>query len=73
EYKVDEEKQTLAQLHLQDGDTLGIDDKNSFVPNWKNVSSNSTNMAINQLSLTVKNSIDTNNTKPMTYSCLNTT
>jgi len=30
EYKVDEEKQTLAQLHLQDGDTLGIDDKTSL-------------------------------------------
>jgi len=30
EYKIDEEKQTLAQLHLQDGDTLGIDDKSSL-------------------------------------------
>ena len=30
EYKTDEEKQTLAQLYLQDGDTLGIDDKNSL-------------------------------------------
>lgn len=30
EYKADEEKQTLAQLKLQDGDTLGIDDKNSL-------------------------------------------
>jgi hypothetical protein len=30
EYKPDEEKQTLAQLHLQDGDTLGIDDRNSL-------------------------------------------
>ncbi|CAF3335448.1 unnamed protein product [Rotaria sp. Silwood1] len=73
EYKTDEEKQTLAQLRLQDGDTLGIDDRNSLVPNWKDVSSNSTNFGKNQLSLTVKNSIDTNNIKPMTYSCLNTT
>jgi hypothetical protein len=30
EYKPDEEKQTLAQLHLQDGDTLGIDDRHSL-------------------------------------------
>jgi hypothetical protein len=30
EYKTDEEKQTLAQLRLQDGDTLGIDDKSSL-------------------------------------------
>lgn len=30
EYKIDEEKQTLAQLHLHDGDTLGIDNKNSL-------------------------------------------
>jgi hypothetical protein len=30
EYKADEEKQTLAQLNLQDGDTLGIGDKNSL-------------------------------------------
>ena len=30
EYKTDEEKQTLVQLRLQDGDTLGIDDKNSM-------------------------------------------
>lgn len=30
EYKTDEEKQTLVQLHLQDGDTLGIDDKSSL-------------------------------------------
>jgi hypothetical protein len=30
EYKTDEEKQTLAQLHLHDGDTLGIDNKNSL-------------------------------------------
>jgi urease accessory protein UreE len=30
EYKTEEEKQTLAQLNLQDGDTLGIDDKNSL-------------------------------------------
>ena len=30
EYKSEDEKQTLAQLHLQDGDTLGIDDKNSL-------------------------------------------
>ena len=30
EYKNDEEKQTLAQLHLQDGETLGIDDRNSL-------------------------------------------
>lgn len=30
EYKPDDEKQTLAELHLQDGDTLGIDDKNSL-------------------------------------------
>jgi hypothetical protein len=30
EYKTDEEKQTLAQLRLQDGDTLGIDDKTSL-------------------------------------------
>ncbi|CAF1176605.1 unnamed protein product [Rotaria sordida] len=73
EYKSDEEKQTLAQLRLQDGDTLGIDDRNSLVPNWKDVSSNSINFGKNQLSLTVKNSIDINNTKPMTYSCLNTT
>ncbi|CAF4595138.1 unnamed protein product, partial [Rotaria sp. Silwood2] len=73
EYKTDEEKQTLAQLRLQDGDTLGIDDRNSLVPNWKDVSSSSTNFGKNQLSLTVKNSIDTNNIKPMTYSCLNTT
>lgn len=29
EYKADEEKQTLEQLFLQDGDTLGIDDRNS--------------------------------------------
>jgi hypothetical protein len=30
EYKTDEEKQTLAQLYLHDGDTLGIDNKNSL-------------------------------------------
>lgn len=30
EYKTDEEKQTLAQLNLHDGDTLGIDNKNSL-------------------------------------------
>jgi len=30
EYKTDEEKLTLAQLHLQDGDTLGIDNRNSL-------------------------------------------
>ncbi len=30
EYKIDEEKQTLGQLHLHDGDTLGIDNKNSL-------------------------------------------
>jgi len=30
EFKTDEEKQTLAQLRLQDGDTLGIDDRNSL-------------------------------------------
>ena len=30
EYKADEEKQTLVQLRLQDGDTLGIDDKSSL-------------------------------------------
>jgi hypothetical protein len=30
EYKTDEEKQTLVQLRLQDGDTLGIDDRNSL-------------------------------------------
>ena len=73
EYKPDEEKQTLAQLHLQDGDTLGIDDRNSFVPNWKDVSTNSINHGKNQFSLTVKNSIETNHSKPMTYSCLNNT
>ena len=28
EYKTDEEKLTLAQLRLQDGDTLGIEDRN---------------------------------------------
>ncbi|CAF0972981.1 unnamed protein product [Adineta steineri] len=73
EYKPDEEKQTLEQLHLQDGDTLGIDDKNSFVPNWKDASSNNTNLGKNQLSLTIKNCLDTAYTKPMTYSCFNTT
>jgi hypothetical protein len=74
EYKTDEEKQTLGQLHLHDGDTLGIDNKNSFVPNWKDAaSSNNTNMGIKQLSLTIKNNIDSINTKPMTYCCLNTT
>ncbi|CAF2073247.1 unnamed protein product [Rotaria magnacalcarata] len=73
EYKTDEEKQTLGQLYLHDGDTLGIDDKNSFVPSWKDASSNSTNMRKTHLSLTVKNNIDSTNTKPMTYSCLNTT
>lgn len=30
EYKAEEEKQTLVQLRLQDGDTLGIDDRNSL-------------------------------------------
>ncbi len=45
----------------------------SSVPNWKDVSSNNTNMGINQLSLTIKNNIDSINTKPMTYSCLSTT
>jgi hypothetical protein len=30
-------------------------------------------MRTTQLSFTVKNSIDSVNTKPMTYSCLNTT
>jgi hypothetical protein len=30
EYKAEEEKQTLAQLRLQDGETLGIDDRNSL-------------------------------------------
>ena len=30
EYKTDEEKQTLAQLHLHDGDTLGVDNRNSL-------------------------------------------
>ncbi|CAF1468966.1 unnamed protein product [Adineta ricciae] len=73
EYKSEDEKQTLAQLHLQDGDTLGIDDKNSFVSNWRDVSSNNTNLGKTQLSLTVKNSIDPNYTKPMTYSCESTT
>ncbi|CAF1103468.1 unnamed protein product [Rotaria sp. Silwood1] len=73
EYKTDEEKQTLAQLYLHDGDTLGIDNKNSFVPSWKDASSNNTNMGKTHLSLTVKNNIDSTNTKPMTYSCLNTT
>lgn len=29
EYKTDEERQTLNQLRLQDGDTLGIDERNS--------------------------------------------
>jgi hypothetical protein len=29
-HKTDEEKQTLAQLYLHDGDTLGIDNKNSL-------------------------------------------
>jgi hypothetical protein len=73
EYKPDEEKQTLAQLHLQDGDTLGIDDRNSFVSNWKDVSSNNINLGKNLFSLTIKNSIEINHTKPMTYSCLNNT
>jgi hypothetical protein len=73
EYKPDEEKQTLAQLHLQDGDTLGIDDRNSFVSNWKDVSSNNINLGKNQFSLTIKNSIEANHTKPMTCSCLNNT
>jgi hypothetical protein len=45
----------------------------SSVPNWKDVSSNNTNLGKKQLSLTVKNSLDTINTKPMTYSCFNTT
>ncbi|CAF1564313.1 unnamed protein product, partial [Rotaria sordida] len=72
-YKTDEEKQTLAQLHLHDGDTLGIDNRNSFVPSWKDASSNNTNMGKTHLSLTVRNNIDSINTKPMTYSCLNTT
>ncbi|CAF4230033.1 unnamed protein product, partial [Rotaria sp. Silwood2] len=73
EYKTDEEKQTLAQLHLHDGDTLGIDNKNSFVTSWKDASSNNTTMGKTHLSLTVKNNIDSTNTKPMTYSCINTT
>ncbi|CAF4863359.1 unnamed protein product, partial [Rotaria sp. Silwood1] len=92
EYKTDEEKQTLAQLYLHDGDTLGIDNKKFFVsylficvssyihinlyssvPSWKDASSNNTNMGKTHLSLTVKNNIDSTNTKPMTYSCLNTT
>ena len=91
EYKTDEEKQTLAQLHLHDGDTLGIDNKNSLyvqhcndlpfhsnehfssVPSWKDASSNNTNMGKTQLSLTIKNNIDANPSKPMTYSCFNTT
>ncbi|UJR23171.1 hypothetical protein I4U23_026191 [Adineta vaga] len=73
EYKIDEEKQTLAQLHLHDGDTLGIDNKNSFVPSWKDASSNNTNMSKTQLSLTIRNNIDLTNTKPMTCSCFNTT
>lgn len=30
EFKADEEKQTLAQLRLLDGETLGIDDKSSL-------------------------------------------
>ncbi|CAF1418354.1 unnamed protein product, partial [Adineta steineri] len=73
EYKIDEEKQTLAQLYLHDGDTLGIDNKNSFVPSWKDASSNIANTGKNHLSLTIKNNIDTINTKPMTCSCWNTT
>ncbi|CAF4003627.1 unnamed protein product [Adineta steineri] len=73
EYKIDEEKQTLAQLYLHDGDTLGIDNKNSFVPSWKDASSNIVNTGKNHLSLTIKNNIDTINTKPMTCSCWNTT
>ena len=43
------------------------------VPNWKNASSNSTNLGKSQFSLTVKNGIDACHTKPMTYSCFNTT
>jgi hypothetical protein len=43
------------------------------VPSWKDASSNNTHMRKNQLSLTVKNNIDSTNTKSMTYSCLNTT
>lgn len=42
------------------------------VPNWKDVSATTTNLGQNQLLLTVKNSIEINNTKPMTYSCPNT-
>jgi len=45
----------------------------SSVPSWKDALSNSANMGKNQLSLTIKNNIDLTNTKPMTYSCLNTT
>ena len=73
EYKPDEERQTLAQLHLQDGDTLGIDDRNSLVSNWKDVSSTSISLRKNQYSLTIKNSLESNTTKPMTYSCSNDT
>lgn len=89
EYKTDEEKQTLAQLHLHDGDTLGIDNKNSLyvvhpipfhsnehfssVPSWKDASSNNTNVSKTQLSLTIRNNLDSNSSKPMTYSCFNTT
>ncbi|UJR25754.1 hypothetical protein I4U23_007103 [Adineta vaga] len=73
EYKPDDEKQTLGQLNLQDGDTLGIDDKNSFVPNWKDASSNNTNLGKSQLSLTVKNGLESVYTKPMTCSLSNTT
>lgn len=73
EYKTDEEKQTLAQLHLQDGDTLGIDDRTSSVSNWKDASSTHLSLRKNQYSLTIKNSLEPNATKPMTCSCSNDT
>lgn len=73
EYKTDEEKQTLAQLHLQDGDTLGIDDRNSSVSNWRDASSTNLSIRKNQYSLTIKNSLESNTTKPMTMSCSNDT